>query len=80
MLLSCLGHHLLALSAPLWVGDLYLSDSIGRKNMYYIGNVFVGVFGFIYFVLLDTKVPSLIFIAIALSLLPARPAMARRWR
>src|ERR1700719_3536341 len=34
-----------------------LSDSIGRKNMYYIGSVFVGVFGFIYFALLDTKVP-----------------------
>ena len=48
-----------------------LSDSIGRKNMYYIGSIFVGVFGFIYFALLDTKVPSLIFIAIALSLLPA---------
>jgi MFS family permease len=48
-----------------------LSDSIGRKNMYYIGSVFVGVFGFIYFALLDTKVPGLIFIAIALSLLPA---------
>jgi MFS family permease len=48
-----------------------LSDTIGRKNMYFIGSVFVGVFGFIYFALLDTKVPSLIFIAIALSLLPA---------
>jgi MFS family permease len=48
-----------------------LSDSVGRKNMYYIGSVFVGVFGFIYFALLDTKIPSLIFIAIALSLLPA---------
>ncbi len=48
-----------------------LSDSIGRKNMYFVGSVFVGVFGFIYFALLDTKVPSLIFIAIALSLLPA---------
>jgi MFS family permease len=48
-----------------------LSDSIGRKNMYFIGSTFVGIFGFIYFGLLDTKVPSLIFIAIALSLLPA---------
>ncbi|MBV8736210.1 MAG: MHS family MFS transporter [Alphaproteobacteria bacterium] len=48
-----------------------LSDSIGRKNMYIIGSIFVGVFGFIYFALLDTKIPSLIFIAIALSLLPA---------
>ncbi|MBV8120041.1 MAG: MFS transporter, partial [Alphaproteobacteria bacterium] len=48
-----------------------LSDSIGRKNMYFIGSIFVGVFGFIYFALLDTKIPGLIFIAIALSLLPA---------
>jgi hypothetical protein len=38
--------------------------------MYTIGSVFVGVFGFIYFALLDTKVPALIFVAIALSLLP----------
>src|ERR1700758_2069940 len=49
----------------------HLSDRIGRKRMYMIGSIFVGIFGFIYFALLDTKVPSLIFIAIALSLLPA---------
>jgi MFS family permease len=49
----------------------HLSDRIGRKRMYMIGSVFVGIFGFIYFALLDTKVPSLMFIAIALSLLPA---------
>src|ERR1700745_2625412 len=48
----------------------HLSDRIGRKRMYAIGSVFVGVFGFIYFALLDTKVPALIFVAIALSLLP----------
>ena len=48
----------------------HLSDRIGRKRMYMIGSVFSGVFGFIYFALLDTKVPTLIFIAIALSLLP----------
>jgi MFS family permease len=48
-----------------------LSDSVGRKNMYMIGSVFVGVFGFIYFALLNTKVPGLMFLAIALSLLPA---------
>src|SRR5260370_29865428 len=39
--------------------------------MYMIGSVFVGIFGFICFALLDTKVPALMFIAIALSLLPA---------
>jgi len=48
----------------------HLSDRIGRKRMYMIGSVFSGIFGFIYFGLLDTKEPILIFIAIALSLLP----------
>jgi MFS family permease len=48
----------------------HLSDIVGRKNMYIIGSVFVGVYGFIYYALLDTQVPVLMFIAIALSLLP----------
>jgi MFS family permease len=47
-----------------------LSDRVGRKNMFMIGCVFVAVYGFIYFALLDTKIPALIFIAVALSLLP----------
>jgi len=38
--------------------------------MYVIGSILVGIFGFIYFALLDTKVPALVFIGIALSLLP----------
>jgi MFS family permease len=55
----------------LWVPVAgHLSDRIGRKRMYTIGSIFVGVYGFIYFALLDTKVPALIFVAIALSLLP----------
>ena len=55
----------------LWVPVAgHLSDRIGRKRMYIIGSVLVGIFGFIYFGLLDTKAPSLMFIAIALSLLP----------
>ena len=33
----------------------HLSDRIGRKNMYMIGAVVTGVFGFIYFGLLDTR-------------------------
>src|SRR6059058_5941208 len=32
----------------------HLSDRIGRKNMYMIGTVVTGVFGFIYFRMLDT--------------------------
>jgi MFS family permease len=47
-----------------------LSDHIGRKNMYIIGCVFMGIFGFVYFAMLDTKSPTLIFIAVSLSLLP----------
>ena len=56
----------------LWVTVAgHLSDRIGRKRMYIIGCVFLGIFGFVYFAMLDTKIPALIFIAIALSWLPA---------
>jgi hypothetical protein len=48
----------------------WLSDRIGRKRMYLIGAVTVGVFGFVYFALLNTLVPGLIFLAIVLSLIP----------
>jgi MFS family permease len=55
----------------LWVTVAgHLSDRVGRKRMYIIGCVFVAVFGFIYFAMLDTRVPALIFIAIAVSGLP----------
>jgi metabolite-proton symporter len=47
-----------------------LSDRIGRRQMFIIGCVFVAVFTFVYFALLDTKVPSLIFLAVALSFIP----------
>jgi MFS family permease len=48
----------------------YLSDRVGRKRMYIIGCIFSGLFGFFFFGLLDTKVPGLIFLAVALGLLP----------
>jgi MFS family permease len=48
----------------------HLSDKIGRRNMYLIGAAVTGVFGFIYFGLVDTAVPALVFIAIVLSLIP----------
>ena len=48
----------------------HLSDRIGRKNMYLIGAVVTGVFGFIYFGLLNTGAASIIFLAIVLSLVP----------
>jgi metabolite-proton symporter len=48
----------------------HLSDKIGRKNMYMIGAVVTGVFGFIYFALLGTGSEPIIFFAIILSLIP----------
>ena len=47
-----------------------MSDRIGRKRMYMIGAAGTGVFGFIYFALLNTAVPGWIFLAIVLSLVP----------
>jgi MFS family permease len=48
----------------------HLSDIIGRKKMYIIGCVTMGVFGFVYFALLDTGSAALIFVAMVLSLIP----------
>ena len=48
----------------------HISDRIGRKRMYLIGAATIGVFGFVYFALLDTMVPGLVFLAIVLSLIP----------
>ncbi len=48
----------------------HISDKIGRKKMYIIGCATMGVFGFIYFGLVDTASSVLIFIAIFLSLIP----------
>ncbi|MGH6741342.1 MAG: MFS transporter, partial [Bradyrhizobium sp.] len=48
----------------------HVSDRIGRKNMYLIGAVVTGVFGFIYFAMLNTGSEAVIFLAIILSLVP----------
>jgi len=48
----------------------HLSDRIGRKNMYMIGAVVTGVFGFVYFGMLNTGLATVIFLAIVLSLIP----------
>src|SRR5579864_1182119 len=42
----------------------HLSDRIGRKKMYLIGAAVMGVFGFIYFAMVDTATPALVFLAI----------------
>jgi MFS family permease len=47
-----------------------LSDKIGRRQMYIIGCIFVAIFTFVYFAMLDTKNPQLIFWAVALSFIP----------
>ena len=48
----------------------HLSDHIGRKNMYMIGAAVTGVFGFVYFAMLNTGSETLIFAAVILSLIP----------
>jgi MFS family permease len=48
----------------------HISDLIGRKKMYLIGAATVGVFGFLYFAMVDTASPALVVIAIILSLIP----------
>ena len=48
----------------------HLSDRIGRKNMYMLGAVVTGVFGFVYFGMVNTAIAAIIFLAIVLSLVP----------
>src|SRR5262249_56479159 len=48
----------------------HISDRIGRRKMYLIGTVVCGLFAFPYFGMLDTAIPSAVFIAIVLSLIP----------
>jgi MFS family permease len=48
----------------------HISDLIGRKKMYLIGVVTIGFFGFLYFGMVDSAIPSAVFIAIVLSLIP----------
>jgi len=46
----------------------HLSDRFGRKRIYMLGATLTGAYGFLYFHLLDTRAPMLVFLAIALSL------------
>src|SRR5207302_2233995 len=48
----------------------HLSDQIGRKKMYMIGAAVTGIFGFVYFGMLNTGEAAIIFLAIVLSLVP----------
>jgi MFS family permease len=48
----------------------YVSDRVGRKRVYLVGAVLTGVFGFVYFAMMNTMVPGLIFLAIVISFIP----------
>jgi MFS family permease len=48
----------------------HLSDRIGRKRVYMLGAATTGLFGFLYFALLNTRSPTLVFLAVVLSLIP----------
>ncbi|MCK1701327.1 MHS family MFS transporter [Bradyrhizobium sp. 146] len=48
----------------------HISDQIGRKNMYMLGAAVTGIFGFVYFAMLNTGSLTIIFLAIILSLIP----------
>jgi len=48
----------------------HISDRIGRRNMYLIGAAATGIFGFVYFGMVGTAIPWVVFLAIVLSLIP----------
>jgi len=48
----------------------HLSDRFGRRRVYIIGALATGVFGWVYFALLDTMMPFWVVAAIVLSLVP----------
>ena len=48
----------------------HISDRIGRRKMYLIGAAATGLYGFLYFGMMDTGYPSAVYIAIVLSLIP----------
>ena len=48
----------------------HISDRIGRRKMYLIGAAATGIFGFLYFGMIDTAIPWVVFLAIVLSLIP----------
>ena len=63
ILTSCVGFITIPLSG-------HISDRIGRRRMYQIGAASTGFFGFLYFAMVDTAIPSVVFIAIVLSYIP----------
>jgi MFS family permease len=48
----------------------HLSDTVGRKRIYLIGAGITGVWGFVYFALLDSGIAWLVFVAVCVALIP----------
>ncbi|MDQ6740053.1 MAG: MHS family MFS transporter [Actinomycetota bacterium] len=48
----------------------HLSDTVGRKKIYLIGAAITGVWGFVYFALLDSGIGWLVFVALCVALIP----------
>ena len=48
----------------------HLSDRVGRRKVYMIGSAATLVFGFLYFAMMNTGLPAIVFLAIFLSLIP----------
>ena len=48
----------------------HLSDSVGRKRIYMTGAAVMGVWGFVYFALLNSGIGWLVFVAVCLGLIP----------
>jgi len=48
----------------------HLSDRVGRKTIYMAGIVVMAIWGFVYFGLYSTAIPAVVFIVIAVSLIP----------
>ncbi len=48
----------------------HLSDTVGRKRIYRTGAALMGVWGFVYFALLDSGIGWLVFVAVCLGLVP----------
>jgi metabolite-proton symporter len=48
----------------------HLSDSVGRKKVYMAGAALMGVWGFVYFALLDSGIGWLVFLALCIGLVP----------
>jgi MFS family permease len=48
----------------------HISDRIGRRNTYLVGAAVTGIYGFLYFGMLESAIPSVVFVAIVVSLIP----------